>query len=51
MGNMYFEHAWICILLIILLLSRMDIVRNEEVRMRAGIERELASKADQRVTR
>ena len=27
--------------------SRMDRVRNEEVRMRAGIERELASRADQ----
>ena len=26
-------------------------VRNEEVRMRAGIERELASRADQRVLR
>ena len=31
--------------------SRMDGVRNEEVRMRAGIERELASSADQRVLR
>ena len=31
--------------------SRMDIVRNEEVRRRAGIERELASRADQRVLR
>ena len=31
--------------------SRMDRVRNEEVRMRAGIERELASRADQRVLR
>ena len=31
--------------------SRMDRVRNEEVRRRAGIERELASKADQRVFR
>ena len=31
--------------------SRMDRVRNEEVRIRAGIERELASKADQRVLR
>ena len=30
---------------------RMDRVRNEEVRMRAGIERELASRADQRVLR
>ena len=29
----------------------MDGVRNEEVRMRAGIERELASRADQRVLR
>ena len=29
--------------------SRMDRVRNEEVRTRAGIERELASIADQRV--
>ena len=32
-------------------LSRMDEVRNEEVRKRAGIERELASRADQRVSR
>ena len=31
--------------------SRMDRVRNEEVRRRAGIERELASRADQRVMR
>ena len=31
--------------------SRMDRVRNEEVRRRAGIERELASRADQRVLR
>ena len=31
--------------------SRMDRVRNEEVRMRAGIEKELASRADQRVLR
>ena len=31
--------------------SRMDRVRNDEVRMRAGIERELASRADQRVLR
>ena len=31
--------------------SRMDRVRNEEVRRRAGIERELASRADQRVFR
>ena len=29
--------------------SRLDRVRNEEVRRRAGIERELASRADQRV--
>ena len=31
--------------------SRMDRVRNEEVRKRAGIERELASRADQRILR
>ena len=31
--------------------SRMDRVRNEEVHRRAGIERELASRADQRVLR
>ena len=31
--------------------SRMDGVRNEEVRIRALIERELASRADQRVLR
>ena len=31
--------------------SGMDKVRNEEVRRRAGIERELASRADQRVLR
>ena len=31
--------------------SRMDKVGNEEVRMRARIERELASRADQRVLR
>ena len=31
--------------------SRMYRVRNEEVRRRAGIERELASRADQRVMR
>ena len=31
--------------------SRMDRVTNEEVRMRAGMERELASRADQRVLR
>ena len=32
-------------------MSRMDRVRNEEVRMRAGKERELASSADQKVLR
>ena len=31
--------------------SRMDRVRNEEVRRRAGVERELASRADQRALR
>ena len=31
--------------------SRMDRVKNEEVRNRAGIERELPSRADQRVLR
>ena len=31
--------------------SRMNRVKNEEARMRAGIERELASRADQRVFR
>ena len=31
--------------------SRMDRVRNEEVRRRAGIERELANRADQKVLR
>ena len=31
--------------------SRIDRIRNEEVRRRAGIERELVSKADQRVFR
>ena len=31
--------------------SRMDRVGNEDVRRRAGIERELASRADQRVLR
>ena len=31
--------------------SRVDRVRNDEVRRRAGIERELASRADQRVLR
>ena len=29
--------------------SRMDRVKNEEVRRRAGTERELASRADQRL--
>ena len=33
----------------LVILSRMYRVRNEEVRMRAGIERGLASRADQRV--
>ena len=32
-------------------MSRMDLVRNEEMRRRAGIERKLASRADQRVLR
>ena len=32
-------------------MSRTDRVRNEEVRMRAGIERELVSRAEQRVLR
>ena len=32
-------------------MSRMDRVRNEAVRRRAGIERELASRADQSVLR
>ena len=31
--------------------SRMDRVRNEEVRLRAGIERELSCRADQRILR
>ena len=31
--------------------SRMDRVRNEEVRRKAGIERNLACRADQRVLR
>ena len=31
--------------------SRMDRVNNEEVRRRAGIERELTSRADQRILR
>ena len=32
-------------------MSRMDRIKNEEVRRTAGIERELASTADQRVLR
>ena len=32
-------------------LSRMDSVRNEKVSRKAGIERELTSRADQRVSR
>ena len=32
-------------------MSRIDKVRNEEVRRRAGMERDLASRADQRVLR
>ena len=35
----------------LVLVSRMDRVRNEEVHRRAGIERELGSRADQRVLR
>ena len=35
----------------LVVVSRMDRVRNEEVRRRAGIERELASRSDQRVLR
>ena len=35
----------------LVIVSRMDRVRNEEVRRRAGIERELASRVDQRVLR
>ena len=31
--------------------SRMDRIRNEEMRRRAGIEMELASRADQRILR
>ena len=33
----------------LVIVSQMDRVRNEEVRRRAGIERELVSRADQRV--
>ena len=32
----------------LVVVSRMDRVRNEELRRRAGIERELTSRADQR---
>ena len=35
----------------LVLVSRMDRVGNEEVRRKAGIERELASRTDQRVLR
>ena len=35
----------------LVVVSRMDRVWNKEVRRRAGIERELASRADQRVLR
>ena len=35
----------------LVVVSRMDRVRNEEVSLRAGIERHLASRADQRVLR
>ena len=35
----------------LVVVSRMDRVGNEEVRWRAEIERELASRADQRVLR
>ena len=35
----------------LVVVSRMDRVRNEEVHRRAGIEMELASRADQRVLR
>ena len=40
-----------CFSLIYFEMSRMDRVRNEEARRKAGIERELASIADQRVLR
>ena len=36
---------------ILFVVSRMDRARNEQVRRRAGIERELASRSDQRVLR
>ena len=45
--NNYVDHLKINIRIFGVL--RLDRVRNEEVRMRAGIERELASRADQRV--
>ena len=35
----------------LVVVSRMDRVRNEEVRKRAGIERDLVSRVDQRVSR
>ena len=35
----------------LVVVPRMDRVRNKDVRRRAGIERELASRADQRVLR
>ena len=35
----------------LVVVSRLDRVRNEEVRRRAEIERELSSRADQRVLR
>ena len=35
----------------LVVVSRMDRVKNEEVPRRAGIERELASRADQRILR
>ena len=35
----------------LVVVSRMDGVRNEEVRRKVGIERELTSRADQRVLR
>ena len=40
-----------CIIKSIVGVARMDRVRNEEIRIRAGIERELASRVDQRVLR
>ena len=36
-------------LISLVIVSGIDMVGNEEVRRRAGIERELASRADQRV--